>query len=76
MNVGVLVSDSRYMKALSELMGREKLVCHFSSTIEGFLEESMNSLPRIFIIQDNGDSPLSILDLVRVIKRTIRRSSR
>jgi len=68
MKVEVLVSDSRYEKALTELMGREKLLCNYSSTIEGFLEESMNSFPRIFIIQDSGNSPLRILDLVRDIR--------
>lgn len=68
MKVEALVSDSRYQKALNDLMGQEKLLCHYSSTIEGLLEESMNTFPRIFIIQENLDSQLRILDLVRDLR--------
>lgn len=64
MSVGVLVTDARFKDALNTLMRKEHIKCHFSETVEGFLENAMTSFPRIFIIQENADTPLRILDLV------------
>ncbi len=69
MTVAALITDSRYQKALLDLMGREKFKCQMATTIEGLLEESMTSIPRIFIIQDTSERALRILDLVRDLRQ-------
>ncbi|MFP5387536.1 MAG: hypothetical protein ACLGHN_15780 [Bacteriovoracia bacterium] len=68
MSVGALVTDARFRDALTSLMRKENMKCHFSESVEGLLENAMSSFPRIFIIQENVDSPLRILDLVNNLR--------
>lgn len=69
MSVAALITDDRFEKALVELLGREHMKLHLSTTIAGLLEESMNVIPRVFIIQDSSERALRILDLVRDLRQ-------
>lgn len=68
MSIQALIIDDNYKKSISSISGIEHLKCHFVASIEELLEKSVEHWPRIFIIQENADSPLRIMDLIRDLR--------
>lgn len=68
MKAQALVLDKSYKEAVMKMMSQEGVSCSFSENIEDFLQESIDSNPRIFIIQENVDRPLVALDLIRDLR--------
>lgn len=68
MSVQALIIDDQYKKSISSISGIEHIKFHFVASIEELLEKSIEHWPRIFIIQENADSPLRIMDLIRDLR--------